>query len=278
MTLLTNSGVGCCGPATVVEVTDAQVKPDPTTNVTVITGASRGIGAATARLLAKRMSGEQHHLVLTYATNVEAAQSVANQLSSFDIGISVIKADVASEADVLAVYSEVDRIGRITGLVNNAGILDTISPFVDLTVDRLERIWAVNITGVFLCAREAVKRMADGPTTGSIVNVSSRAASFGSPREYIDYAASKGAVDTMTVGLAAEVARQNIRVNAVRPGLIHTDIHASGGDANRVNRLADNVPMGRGGDADEVANLIAWLLSDEASYVTGALLDVGGGR
>ncbi len=259
----------------------ASVSTGPTqvpTQVTVITGGGRGIGAATARRLAQQRSGLNHHLVLSYVANADAAQSVADLVTEHGVGASIVKADVAVEADVHAIFTEADRVGRLTGLVNNAGILDAMSPFVDLTAERLERTWAVNITGVFLCAREAVKRMADGPTTGSIVNVSSRAASFGSPREFIDYAASKGAVDTMTVGLANEVAGQNIRVNAVRPGLVHTDIHTSGGDSERVDRLAANVPIGRGGQPEEIANLIAWLLSDEASYVTGALVDIGGGR
>ncbi len=257
---------------------NANETTDSSTDVTVITGASRGIGAATARRLAQQLAGTDHHLVLSYVNNAEAAQHVADEVAFHGVGASIVQADVSQEADVIAIFSEADSRGRLTGLVNNAGILDTISPFVELTAERIERTWAVNITGTFLCAREAVKRMADGPTTGSIVNVSSRAASFGSPWEFIDYAASKGAVDTMTVGLATEVAGRNVRVNAVRPGLVHTDIHRSGGDAGRVDRLAERIPIGRGGQPEEVANLIAWLLSDEASYVTGALMDIGGGR
>lgn len=249
-------------------------------SVTIITGASRGIGAATATSLAAKLGTrpEPHHLVLGYLRDEGAANEVAQAAAALGVGASTVQADVASEADVQALFAEADRAGTLTGLVNNAGILDTIGPFTDLTVERLERTWAVNITGVFLCAREAVVRMSHSEQGGSIVNVSSRAASFGSPNEFIDYAASKGAVDTMTVGLATEVARRNIRVNAVRPGLIKTEIHAAGGEPGRVERLADNIPIGRGGQPEEVANLIAWLLSDEASYVTGALIDVGGGR
>ena len=262
------------------------VAPDATAepNVIVITGGGRGIGAATARRLAADAvdTGTRIHLVVNYTSDEPSAQTVVDEATSRDglVTAGAVRADVSSEADVARLFAAADEAGRLTGLVNNAGIVQPIGPFVDLDPARLERMWAVNITGVFLSAREAVQRMstASGGSGGTIVNVSSRAASFGSPNEFIDYAASKGAVDTMTVGLAAEVAAQGIRVNAVRPGLIDTDIHVDAGYPDRVTALGGNVPMGRGGTAAEVANLIAWLLSDEASYVTGALMDIGGGR
>jgi NAD(P)-dependent dehydrogenase (short-subunit alcohol dehydrogenase family) len=247
-------------------------------DVTVITGASRGIGAATAIALARR--NRAGHIVINYRANRHAARSVADQVTQLGSSASTIRADIGREDDVIGLFDQVDRIGTVTGLVNNAGILFDSRPLREFTVTRLEEMWRVNITGSFLCAREAVRRMATstGGHGGSIVNVSSRASTFGSPNEYIDYAASKGAIDTMTVGLATEVATEGIRVNAVRPGLIHTDIHASGGRPTRVDDLAAGVPMRRGGRPEEVADLIVWLLSEEASYVTGALIDVGGGR
>lgn len=248
------------------------------TGVTVITGAGRGIGAATALALARRK--RSGHIVVNYNADRDAARSVADQVERSGVSASVVRADVGRETDVMRLFAHVDRVGTLTGLVNNAGILFESEPLRNFTVDRLEQVWRVNITGSFLCAREAVRRMASsaGGRGGSIVNVSSRASTLGSPNEYIDYAASKGAVDTMTVGLATEVAIEGVRVNAVRPGLIHTDLHASGGRPNRVAELAPGVPMQRGGRPEEVANLIVWLLSDQASYVTGALIDVGGGR
>lgn len=259
---------------------DGANAPDrvPEPGVTVITGAGRGIGAATAAALARR--DRAGHIVVNYATDRDSARSVADRVARFGPSASIVQADVGREDEVFALFDHVDRIGALTGLVNNAGILFESKPLRDLTVDRLEEVWRVNITGPFLCAREAVRRMARsaGGQGGSIVNVSSRASSLGSPNEYVDYAASKGALDTMTVGLAKEVASEGIRVNAVRPGLIHTDIHASGGRPARVAELAPNVPMGRGGRPEEVADLIVWLLSEEASYVTGALVDIGGGR
>ncbi len=247
-------------------------------HVTVITGAGRGIGAATAISLARR--NPAGHIVINYTSNREAARSVADQVTQLGSLASIVRADIGREGDVVGLFDQVDRIGTMTGLVNNAGILFESTPLREFTVARLEEVWRVNITGSFLCAREAIRRMATstGGHGGSIVNVSSRASTFGSPNEYIDYAASKGAVDTMTIGLATEVATEGIRVNAVRPGLIHTDIHASGGRPTRVDDLAAGVPMKRGGRPEEVANLIVWLLSEEASYVTGALIDVGGGR
>jgi NAD(P)-dependent dehydrogenase (short-subunit alcohol dehydrogenase family) len=248
------------------------------TDVTLITGGSRGIGAATAlRLAADRPDVAQ---VLSYASDGAAAAAVADQVRAAGATVEITQADVAEEADVLNLFSVVDSLGSLTGLVNNAGIVSPVGRLDTYDYERIARIMAVNVTGAMLCARESVKRMSieHGGAGGNIVNVSSRAASFGSPNEFIDYAASKGAVDTMTVGLATEVAREGIRVNAIRPGLIDTEIHASAGVPDRVELLADRIPMGRGGTVEEVAATIAWLLSDDSSYVTGALLDVGGGR
>lgn len=256
--------------------------------VTVVTGASRGIGAATARRLASdwHQAGRRATLILTYINQAEAAESVAASIRSETVQAETVQADVSNEADVLQLFAAADQHGPLVGLVNNAGWLGPIRPFASYSTKRIEHTMAVNVVGPFLCAREAVSRMliasSDSDSLAStdraIVNVSSRAASFGSPNEFIDYAASKGAVDTMTIGLATEVAGRGIRVNAVRPGLIDTDIHASAGAPDRVERLASRIPIGRGGTAEEVAASIAWLLSPEASYVTGALLDVGGGR
>lgn len=248
------------------------------TDVTLITGGSRGIGAATAlRLAADRPDVAQ---VLSYASDAGAAAAVAERVRAAGVTVEIVKADVAEEADVLSLFSVVDAVGSLTSLVNNAGLLFPVGRLDEYDFERISRTMAVNVTGAMLCARESVKRMSTtrGGAGGNIVNVSSRAASFGSPNEFIDYAASKGAVDTMTVGLATEVAREGIRVNAVRPGLIDTEIHASAGVPDRVELLADRIPMGRGGTVEEVAATIAWLLSDDSSYVTGALLDVGGGR
>ena len=254
-----------------------------TAEVAVVTGASRGIGAATVRQLAAQATAEQPiHLVVNYATNRTAADSVVDELKATGSHVTAapVQADVSSPEDVNRLFAHGDEIGPLTKLVNNAAVLFPIGRFVDIDPQRLERSWAVNITGCFLCAQEGVKRMSveAGGQGGSIVNVSSRAASFGSPNEFIDYAATKGAVDSLTKGLATEVAGDGIRVNAVRPGLIDTDLHDSAGYPNRVRDLGGKTPIGRGGTADEVANLITWLLSTEASYVTGALLDIGGGR
>jgi NAD(P)-dependent dehydrogenase (short-subunit alcohol dehydrogenase family) len=218
--------------------------------------------------------------VLTWVGDEAAVEAVAASVRAGGTRAVTVRADVAVETDVVAIFEAADDLGPLVGLVNNAGLLFPAGPLVDFDVERIERTLAVNVTGTILCAREAVRRMstARGGAGGAIVNVSSRAASLGSPNEFIDYAASKGAVDTATVGLAAEVGRQGIRVNAVRPGLIETDIHASAGRPDRVAELAGGVPMGRGGTAEEVAASICWLLSDDASYVTGALLDIAGGR
>ena len=252
--------------------------PIETEGVCVITGAGRGIGAATAR----RLAADRPELaqVLAWANDEAAAKAVAADVEAAGARVIIRRADVADEADVLALFEAADELGPVTALVNSAGLLFTAGRLEDFDAERIERTLAVNVTGTLLCAREAVRRMstARGGGGGVIVNLSSRAASFGSPNEFIDYAASKGAVDTATIGLATEVAREGIRVNAVRPGLIETEIHARAGRPDRVRELADRVPMGRGGTAEEVAASICWLLSDDASYVTGALLDVGGGR
>ena len=246
-------------------------------DVLIVTGASRGIGAATARLAAQR----GYAVAVNYRSHRDEAEAVAGDITAAGGCAVAIQADVSCEADVCRLFDEVDRrLGVLTGLVNNAGILDTQMRLETMTAERLNRIFATNVTGTFLCAREAVRRMstARGGRGGAIVNVSSGAARLGSPGEYVDYAASKGAVDTMTIGLAREVAEEGIRVNAVRPGFIYTDIHASGGEPARVDRVKAFVPMKRGGHADEVARAILWLLSDDASYSTGSFIDVTGGK
>jgi len=243
----------------------------------LITGASRGIGAATARLAAAR----GYAVCVNYRENAAAAQEVVADIVTAGGRAIAVRADVSSEADILAMFARVDaELGRLAALVNNTGVNDLQARLEAITVARLDRILATNVKGPFLCAREAVKRMSTrhGGEGGAIVNVSSAAARIGSPGEYIDYAASKGALETMTIGLAKEVAEEGIRVNAVRPGHIYTDIHATGGEPGRVDRVKAMVPMKRGGRPDEVAAAILWLLSDEASYVTGTILDVSGGR
>lgn len=245
--------------------------------VVLITGASRGIGAATARLAASR----GYDVCLNYRQRGDAARAVADDVTASGQRAAVVQADVASEADIVRLFETCDReLGRLTSLVNNAGILETQMRVDTMDAARLQRVFAANVTGSFLCAREAVKRMSTkhGGAGGAIVNVSSGAARLGSPGEYVDYAASKGAIDTFTIGLAQEVAQEGIRVNAVRPGFIYTDIHASGGEPNRVDRVKAFVPMKRGGTADEVARAILWLLSDEASFTTGSFIDVTGGK
>jgi NAD(P)-dependent dehydrogenase (short-subunit alcohol dehydrogenase family) len=243
----------------------------------LITGASRGIGAETALLAAR----QGYAVAVNYSANSLAADEVVRQIRQAGGQAMAVQADVASEAQVVAMFEKIDaKFGRLTALVNNAGVVDQTTRVDAITLDRLQRMFAVNVFGSFLCAREAVRRMSTrhGGTGGAIVNVSSAAARLGSPGQYVDYAAAKGAIDTFTVGLAQEVAAEGIRVNAVRPGIIDTDIHASGGLPNRVRDLAPRVPMQRAGTAREVAESIVWLLGEGASYTTGALLDVAGGR
>lgn len=245
--------------------------------LTLITGASRGIGAATARLLAAR----GHDLALGYARDAGAAEALAAELRATGRRVLCVQADVADEAQVLAMFARVDaELGRLTGLVNNAGIVAPAARLDEMEPARWQRIFGVNVIGSLLCAREAVRRMSrrHGGAGGAIVNVSSRAAQLGSPGVYIDYAASKGAIDSLTTGLAREVIDEGIRVNGVRPGIIDTEIHASGGMGDRLSAAVAGIPIQRLGRAEEVAEAIAWLLSDAASYTVGATLDVGGGR
>jgi NAD(P)-dependent dehydrogenase (short-subunit alcohol dehydrogenase family) len=246
--------------------------------VTLITGASQGIGAATARLLAAR----GHALLIHYAHQREAAQAVAAECLALGAPRAIIaQADVADEAQVLAMFAQADKhLPPLTGLVNNAGIVDKTARLADMSAARLQRMLAVNVLGPMLCAREAVKRMSTrcGGTGGVIVNLSSSAVRSGSPALYVDYAASKGAIDVFTSGLAKEVATEGVRVVGVRPGITDTGIHASGGEPDRVAQLGPSLPMGRAARPDEVAQAIVWLLSDAASYTAGAMLDVSGAR
>lgn len=245
--------------------------------VLLITGASRGIGAATAVLAAQ----QGWAVAVNYANNSSAAHGVVQKIQEAGGTAIAVQADVGDEAQILRMFAEVDaQLGRISGLVNNAGVVDVTAKVQDQNWARWERMMRINVLGSFACAREAVKHMSTthGGSGGSIVNVSSAAARLGAPGQYVDYAAAKGAIDAFTIGLAKEVATEGIRVNAVRPGLIDTDIHASGGLPNRVNDLAHLVPMQRGGKADEVAQAIVWLLSDAASYTTMSLMDISGGR
>jgi len=244
--------------------------------VLVVTGAGRGIGAATARLAAAR----GYAVVVNYAGNVEAAEAVCADIIHAGGLAQAVRGDVSDETDVEHVFAAADRLGTLTGLVNNAGIIAPMARVEDMDAARINRILAVNVTGSFLCARAAVRRMSTrhGGKGGAIVNLSSGASKIGAPGVYVDYAAAKGAIDTMTVGLALEVAGEGIRVNNVRPGIIETDIHAAGGDPDRAARMAPDLPIPRAGTPDEVAKAILWLLSDEASYTTGTTIDVTGGR
>jgi NAD(P)-dependent dehydrogenase (short-subunit alcohol dehydrogenase family) len=245
--------------------------------VILITGASRGIGAATARLAGARGWA----VCVNYRQDRAAAEAIVAEIEAHGGRAVAVAADVGLEPDVVRLFEACDReLGRVTALVNNAGILETHMRVDEMDAARLQRVFATNVIGTLLCAREAIRRMSTrrGGSGGAIVNVSSVASRLGSPGEYVDYAATKGAVDTATFGLAREVAGEGIRVNAVRPGFIYTDIHASGGEPDRVDRVKATIPMQRGGQVDEVAYAILWLLSDEASFTTGALLDVGGGK
>ena len=245
--------------------------------VLLITGGSRGIGAATARLAAQRGWA----VAVNYASQAAAADEVVGAIRAAGGTAMAVQGDVGDEAQVLAMFRQVDaELGPLAGLVNNAGVVDMQARVDEMSVGRLERMLRVNVIGSIVCAREAVKRMSTkhGGKGGAIVNLSSAAARLGSPGQYVDYAASKGAIDSFTIGLAKEVADEGIRVNAVRPGLIETEIHASGGLPDRAKQLASTVPMKRTGSAEEVAHAIVWLLSDEASYSTMTTIDVTGGR
>lgn len=245
--------------------------------ILLVTGGSRGIGAATARLAAQR----GYTVCIAYLHNQAAAETVVADITAAGGCAYAIAADVGLESDVRQLFEYIDaHVGPLSALVNNAGILDKQMRVDQMDAARLQRIFTTNIVGPFLCAREAVRRMstAHGGTGGAIVNVSSISARLGAPAEYVDYAASKAAIESFTIGLAKEVATEDIRVNAVRPGAIYTEIHASGGEPERVDRVKASVPMQRGGQVEEVAHAILWLLSEEASYVTGACLDVTGGR
>ena len=245
--------------------------------VIIVTGGSRGIGAATARL-----AGERGYAVcVNYRKNRAAADAVVSEIQAAGGKALAVGADVASEPDVIRLFETADaQLGVLTALVNNAGILEKQARVEQMDTARIDRVFATNVRGAFLCAREAVRRMSTshGGAGGAIVNLSSRAAQLGAPGEYVDYAASKAAVEALTIGLAREVAGEGIRVNGVRPGIIYSEIHADGGEPGRVDRLGPTLPMRRGGDAIEVARAILWLLSDEASYSTASFIDVAGGR
>lgn len=243
----------------------------------LITGGGRGIGAATALLAAQR----GYAVAVNYAANSLAADEVVRQIRAGGGRAMAVRADVADEAQVQAMFETVDaKLGRLTALVNNAGVVDTAQRVDEQSLARWQRMFAINVYGTMLCAREAVRRMSTrhGGSGGAIVNVGSVASVHGAAGQYVDYAAAKGAVDVFTLGLAREVATEGIRVNAVRPGIIDTEIHASGGQPGRAQRLAPQIPLQRPGTAQEIANAIVWLLSDEASYATGSLVDITGGR
>jgi NAD(P)-dependent dehydrogenase (short-subunit alcohol dehydrogenase family) len=243
----------------------------------LVTGGSRGIGAATARLAARR----GYSVCVNYRRGVDDAGRVVAEIEAGGGRAFAVQADISVDADVVRMFDACDsELGPLSGLVNNAGVLETQSRVDAMDTARLHRVFATNVFGAFACSREAVRRMSTkrGGGGGAIVNVSSAAARLGSAGEYVDYAASKGAVDTLTIGLAREVAGEGIRINAVRPGFIYTEMHASGGEPHRVDRVKEFVPMKRGGSADEVACAILWLLSDEASFTTGSFVDVTGGR
>jgi NAD(P)-dependent dehydrogenase (short-subunit alcohol dehydrogenase family) len=245
--------------------------------VAIVTGGGRGIGAATSLLLAEA----GYAVCVGYRNDAAAAQAVADQARQMGARALYVQADVACEADVSRLFATCTaELGAVTALVNSAGVVAAKARLEDMSLERFMRLFATNVTGTFLCCREAIKQMStrNGGAGGGIVNLSSVAARLGSPSEYIDYAASKGAVDTLTLGLARELADEGIRVNAVRPGIIDTQIHASGGQPDRLQRFAPLIPMQRGGQPDEVASAVVWLLSDAASYTTGAFIDVAGGR
>lgn len=244
--------------------------------VLVITGGSRGIGRATAL----KAAAAGYKVVVNYTADAAAADAVVSAIAEAGGTAKAVQGDVANEADVIRLFAEADKLGPLVGLVNNAGVIDRAMSLVDMSVERITRLMMVNVVGSLIVAREAVRRLSTqfGGKGGVIVNLSSRAAELGGAKQYVDYAASKGAIDSLTRGLALEVADQGIRVAGVRPGIIETDIHASAGDPDRAARMGSTLPMGRAGSADEVADAILWLLSDKASYVTGTTIDVSGGR
>lgn len=245
--------------------------------IAIVTGSSKGIGAATAL----RLASDGYDLCINYVSNEMAANEIVEQCKSRGVKAISVRADISSETDVNSLFDEVDqKLGRPYALVNNAGILFQQKRVVDMTAERINRVLTTNVTGYFLCCKQAIARMSidRGGDGGVIVNVSSAASRIGGAGEYVDYAASKGAIDTLTLGLAAEVAKEKIRVNCVRPGFIYTDMHASGGEPNRVDRLKESLPIQRGGKPEEVASAISWLVSDESSYTTGSFIDVSGGR
>jgi NAD(P)-dependent dehydrogenase (short-subunit alcohol dehydrogenase family) len=277
-TVLFGRGLRYIGSANAVFTRDCHFLQEiDLSKVVLITGGSRGIGAASALLAAR----QGWAVAVNYASNSLAADEVVRQIRQAGGQAIAVQADVADEAQVLAMFGKIDaKFGRLDGLVNNAGVVDRTTRVDAMTLERLRRMFEINVFGSFLCAREAVKRMSTrhGGAGGAIVNLSSVAARLGGPGQYVDYAAAKGAIDTFTVGLAKEVATEGIRVNGVRPGIIDTEIHASGGLPDRARDLAPQVPVQRPGTAEEVAEAIVWLLGDNASYTTGALLDVAGGR
>jgi NAD(P)-dependent dehydrogenase (short-subunit alcohol dehydrogenase family) len=254
-----------------------QSQTDSESRILIVTGGGRGIGAATALLAARR----GYSVCVNYLQNSQAAEKVVGEIQSASGRAIAVQADISSERDVVRLFETVDReLGPLSALVNNAATIDRQTRLDAMDAARLHRMFATNVIGTFLCSREAVRRMSTrhGGTGGGIVNVSSAAARLGGAGEYVDYAASKGAVDTLTIGLAKEVAQEGIRVNAVRPGLIYTDLHGTAGEPERVDRLKKMVAMKRGGQPEEIAAAVLWLLSEEASYTTGAILDVTGGR
>ena len=245
--------------------------------VLIVTGGSGGIGAEVAELACEK----GYAVCINYHSSEDKARIIYDKLKKLGYSVILVKADVSNELDVTSLFSQTrEKLGNVSALVNNAGIITPITKLEFMDKKRLQRVFDINVIGSFLCAKEAIKTMStkNGGTGGAIVNVSSIAASLGSPNEFIDYAATKGAIDTFTIGLAKEVAEEGIRVNAVRPGLIQTEMHAHAGDANRAEKLKEFIPLKRVGKSNEVANAILWLLSDSASYVTGSLLDVSGGR
>ena len=245
--------------------------------IALVTGASRGIGAATALDLAKL----GYDVCVNFKSNDALALNVVSKINQIGKKAIAIKADVSKEEDVLKLFSQIDsKLGRISALVNNASILMPQSRVEDLTAERINHLMATNVTSYFLCCREAIKRMStkNGGNGGAIVNVSSAASRLGSPHEYIDYAATKGAIDTLTTGLSLELAGEGIRVNCVRPGFIHTGMHSDGGEPDRINRVKDNIPLKRGGLPSEVSSAISYLISEQASYVTGSFIDLAGGK